>query len=335
VLDATTGSTVYTLYGRDAGFSFFGSAVSMSESYLIVGGYGSSGGGSAAVYSLSTGTRLYTKFNTNLYGTTSLDYFGRRVAITESYAVVSAPQEDNASGTNSGAVYIYNVADGTLAYSIASPNTASVQFGTSMSANGDTLIVGAPYGSGNGVAYIYSLSTGTLLQTINCPDSYASTSTSPYRFGYGVAISDNYFVVTSINEQVVAGSHFQGAVYVFNRSDYSLIRSFLNPGGAKSGNAASGNGDYYFGWGLAMTDRQIVISEAYYGSGKFEGIAYAFKLDDGQLINTFSPPSATLDYVFGSGVATYGDYIVIGAKWWSVANPTTTDQAGHINVYKT
>ena len=47
--------------------------------------------------------------NPNAYGTSASDNFGRSVAISGNRVVVSAPYEDDAGGTDSGSVYVYQI----------------------------------------------------------------------------------------------------------------------------------------------------------------------------------------------------------------------------------
>ena len=52
---------------------------------------------------------LHTLHNPNAYGTSANDYFGWAVAISGNLAVIGARYEDDAGGTDSGKVYLYNL----------------------------------------------------------------------------------------------------------------------------------------------------------------------------------------------------------------------------------
>ena len=58
---------------------------------------------------MTTGSLLRTLNNPNAYGTSSGDYFGQSVAISGNRVVVGAYAEDDAGGTDSGKVYLYNL----------------------------------------------------------------------------------------------------------------------------------------------------------------------------------------------------------------------------------
>ena len=58
---------------------------------------------------MTTGSLLRTLDNPNADGTSDYDYFGTSVAISGNRVVVGAVCEDDASGTDSGKVYLYNL----------------------------------------------------------------------------------------------------------------------------------------------------------------------------------------------------------------------------------
>ena len=58
---------------------------------------------------MTTGSLLQTLNNPNAYSTAATDYFGQSVAISGNRVVVGAGDEDDASGTDSGKVYLYNL----------------------------------------------------------------------------------------------------------------------------------------------------------------------------------------------------------------------------------
>ena len=58
---------------------------------------------------MNTGAFLRTLDNSNAYGLSTGDDFGRAVAISGNYVFVGAPNEDDASGLESGKAYIYRL----------------------------------------------------------------------------------------------------------------------------------------------------------------------------------------------------------------------------------
>jgi hypothetical protein len=230
IFNVTTGTLVHTLnnpnaYGTSAS-DFFGTTSSISGNYCIVGAYGESdaGGttsGKAYIYNVTTGALVHTLSNPNAYGTSVEDYFSYPVTISGNYAIVSATYEDDAGGTGSGKVYIYNVTSGTLLYTLTNPNaygtSADDNFGGAISASGNYCIIGAygeddAGGTTSGKAYIYNLTNGALLHTINNLNAYG-TSANDF-FGINVAIADNYVIIGALEEDDAGGTN-SGKAYIY------------------------------------------------------------------------------------------------------------------------
>ena len=117
----------------------------------------------------------YTLDNPNAYSTSLDDYFGNSIAISGNYAIVGAQQEDDAGGTESGKVYIFNVTTGALLHTLDNPNPYSTsendRFGKSVAISSNYVIVGAhqeddPGGNGSGKAYIFSEKETTYLDKL-------------------------------------------------------------------------------------------------------------------------------------------------------------------------
>jgi hypothetical protein len=248
IYNPATGALLYTLTNPNpfsiASADQFGTSVAISDSYAIVGaigeddtvGFPGSGSGKAYIYNASTGALLHTLNNPNAYGTAFNDQFGTSVAISDSYAIVGTPQEDDAGGTGSGKVYIFNPATGALIRTLSNPNAFGTpqndQFGTSVAISGSTVIVGASQegdagGSNSGKAYMFDISTGSLLHTLNNPNAYSTSANDS--FGRSVAISDLYAVAGAYQEDDAGGSN-SGKVYIFSEpvADQSQIKNLLN-----------------------------------------------------------------------------------------------------------
>jgi hypothetical protein len=247
IYNSVTGALLYTLsnpnvFGTTTSDNF-GSSVAISDSYAIVGalgeddgaGFPGSGSGKAYIYNASTGAFLRTLSNPNADGVAFNDGFGTSVAISDSYAVVGVPNEDDAN-FSSGKVYIFNPATGALLRTLSNPNaygtTADDRFGDSVAISGSRVIVGADGeddvgGISSGKAYIFDISTGTLLHTLNNPNAYGTSANDS--FGSSVAISDSYAAVGTPGEDVAGGAD-SGKVYIFSEpvADQSVIKNLLN-----------------------------------------------------------------------------------------------------------
>ncbi|MGB0659263.1 MAG: FG-GAP repeat protein [Mangrovicoccus sp.] len=138
---------------------YFGEALAMTETGLLVGASGGAGTGFAYYYDLATllagDTNPLYSFDlsmTDLLGDdlTDSDNFGRSVALTDEYAFVSAEitRSLGADGIRmDGNVFAFDLSDGSFVETLDfSPFDKSLDFGTSLSAFGDTLVVGTANG---------------------------------------------------------------------------------------------------------------------------------------------------------------------------------------------
>jgi hypothetical protein len=315
----------------------FGSAVAMSSTHAIVGTYYESDAsgtmaGKAYIYNIATGALLYTLDNPNPYGTSindsviGNDRFGFSVAISDTYAIVGAYQEDEAGGANSGKAYIYSLSDGSLIKTLSNRNPDASAlgdlFGFSVAISDTYAIVGAwgedwPYGGG--AAYIYDISSLSSDGSVPGPTiiQNASTDSNAY-FGWAVALSDNYVIVSAPNAFSATGQAF-----VFNLSDGSLLYTFDNPNpdGAGSNDKFGGTTSMYHSpTMLAISDNYAIVGTPQEddASGDKSGKAYVFDLSDGSLAYTLDNPNpvgtSTEDY-FGMAVDLDDDFVIVGAPY--------------------
>jgi len=149
---------------------YFGSAVAIWGAYMLVGAYSDDNtkGTNAG------GAYFYERSGSSYNPTTKLiaddgaagDRFGRSVALTDYYAVIGAPYDDNGAGADAGAAYVYYRSGNQLVYvekRTASDGAAGDFFGYSAALDGDYAVVGSLYddnsvGSDAGSAYIFEKS---------------------------------------------------------------------------------------------------------------------------------------------------------------------------------
>ena len=294
IYNTVTGALLHTLdnptaYGTSQNDQF-GYSVSISDTYAIVGAkqeddVGGSTSGKAYIFNIVTGALLHTLDNPNAYGTSAGDQFGGNVAITDTYAIVGAYQEDDYDGTfwsQSGKAYIFDNATGVLLHTLDNPNaygTGEVdRFGYSVSITDTYAIVGAydeddAGGNSSGKAYIFNTVTGALLHTLNNPNAY-STSGGDY-FGSSVAITDTYAIVGASGEDD-AGGTLSGKAYIFNTATGALLYTLDNP------NPYGTSQNDFFGFSVAITDNYAIVS-AYVeddAGGNSSGKAYIYSLSE-------------------------------------------------------
>ncbi len=213
------------LTASDGGYSDrFGVSVSISGNYAIVGApnHKVSGRPVGAAY-------IFKKEGNSWIEQTKLgasdpghhDYFGKSVSISGDYAIVGAYANDS-YGSDSGAAYIFKRNGNTWTEQVKlapSDMAFSAWFGRSVSISGDYAIVGAcndyeNYSYYTGSAYIYKRSgTNWKIQT----KLKAIDGEQHDRFGYSVAISDDYALIgTYIDDSKKVDF---GSAYLFKYKD--------------------------------------------------------------------------------------------------------------------
>lgn len=231
----------------------FGTSVSISGDYAIVGSYGDDENASGANYMFGSGSAYI--FHRSSGGSWSqvqkivandrdaLDYFGIAVSISGDRAVVGAYNDEDSSGAGNtqgaGSAYIFERDTTTNVWNqvkkIASGQTTDGNFGYAVSISGSSIIVGAYLenaGSSQGVlndvgaAYFYERnSSGIWSQVIRVT---ASDKDAYDYFGYSVSISGSYAIVGAFQEADDAtGSNplsYAGSAYIFKKIGVSWFQ---------------------------------------------------------------------------------------------------------------
>ena len=230
IFNVTTGAKLFTITDPNTHGNpdndYFGFSVDISGNYCIAGAYGEDFNGflsgSAHIFNVTTGAKLFTLNDPNAYGTGNNDYFGYSVSISGNYCIVGAYNEKDAGGGSSGKAYIFDVTTGNLTQILNNPNaygtSANDYFGYSVEISGNYCIVGAynekdAGGSASGKAYIFDIMSGSNIKTLDNPNVYG-TSANDY-FGCSVDISGAYCVVGAYGEDI-AGNTLSGEAYIFS-----------------------------------------------------------------------------------------------------------------------
>jgi len=282
--------------------------------------------GKAYLFRISDGSLVKTWDNPNNYGTPADDGFGG-ITINETHAWISAPNEDTATDTQSGVIYIYQLSDYSLVTTLSNPNTygtaTSDIFGSSIALSNLYAIVGVPNDddlTDYGVAYVYDASDGTLIYTFTNPND--DTGSKDDFFGGDVAISDDYAVVAATSEDTGATSA-TGRVYVYDLSDGSLLYTLTSPSPTAIGR---------FGISVDLNDTYVVVGADSENSN--QGRVYVFNLSDGSLNTTLNNPnvnSTSSSDSFGNGVRISDNYLAVSAG--NEDEPGNTD-AGIVYIYQ-
>ncbi|MBN2477231.1 MAG: tandem-95 repeat protein [Pirellulales bacterium] len=183
----------------------------------------------------------------------------------------------------------------------------SDQFGRSLAAVGDNVLIGAylddTLGEDTGAAYLLDGTTGQVLQTFLDP-----TPADDDRFGRSVA---------ALGGNVLIGAYGgSGAVYLFDGSTGALLQTFLNPTPAYNDQ---------FGRSVAAVGENVLVGARFDDTGEVDaGAAYLFDTSTGQLLQTFFHPSPEENDQFGYCVAALGNDVLVGARY----DDTGADDAG-------
>ena len=281
--------------GDKAAGDQFGFSVAVSSNRIVIGAPlegpgGSAYSGSAYIFDIH-GNQL-AKITAN--DAEAGDAFGISVAASDTKIVVGAWSEDT-GGSSAGAAYIYNI-DGSQISKIQASDKATLnQFGWSVAASNNRIVVGARKAGTGGAVYIFDVN-GTQLTKITASDAEADD-----QFGYAVAASDTNIIVGAPLEDT--GGSDAGAAYIYDLDGNQISKITASD--------AAGNDN--FGWTVGVTNTHVIVG-AFLGSA-----AYVFDLKGNQLsIITASD---------GAG-GWYGYSVDISSSRMVIGAPTVASSAG-------
>ena len=314
----------------------FGTSVSISGDYAIVGADGKDDNAGAAYIYIRDGASWSQQAKLVASDRAAGDIFGLSVSISSDYAIVGAQTEDHdAFGADSlssaGSAYIFKrdgVSWSQQAKLVASDRAVNDRFGNSVSISGDYVIIGAKREDHDvsdanelidaGAAYIFKRDGTSWSQQAKL---VASDRNANDRFGISVSISGDYAIVGAhwedhdalgVNELSNAGS-----AYIFMRDGVSWSQQ------AKLVASDRAAGDI-FGLSVSISGDYAIVGA--YGqdhdvSGANElsnaGSAYIFMRDGVswfQQAKLVASDRNEEDW-FGNPVSISGDYAIVGAYW--------------------
>ncbi|MEX2093068.1 MAG: hypothetical protein WD971_10350, partial [Pirellulales bacterium] len=262
----------------------FGQSVSLSGGIALVGasldGTTGSGSGRAYVFDAATGALLRTLENP-IPGPLANDFFGVSVSLSGTQALIGAHNDDT-SGTNAGAAYLFDITTGTLSRTFPNPGPAPITFdtfGLAVAVSDNRALISAPGddtgASGSGAVYLFDTTTGALLRTFTNPTPAASDS-----FGFTVALSGTKALIGATGDDT--GAMNSGAAYLFDTITGALLHTFTNPTPALND---------MFGTSIALSATRALIGASQDDTAGFnEGAAYLYDLA-GNLLQTLLIPT--------------------------------------------
>ncbi len=243
---------------------WFGSSVSISGDYAIVGADGGENNGvstgAAYIFKRDSDTNWVEEQKLLASDGVEFDGFGISSSISGDYVIVSAPWKDNFLG----AAYIFKRNVNTWSEEqklLASDGNANDEFGLAVSISGDYVIVGAR-GQDNrrGAAYIFKRDGNTWVEEQKLVASDGDTTD---RIGYSASISGDYAIVGARFKD-----NWQGAAYIFSRENttWTEEQKLL---------ASDGTSNDWFGWSVSITENYAIVGAT--GDDNKKGSAYIFK----------------------------------------------------------
>ncbi len=296
----------------------FGYSVSVDGKYAVVGAYGDDDNGedsgSTYIYEIDADGNWTNEIELTETGLSAGDYFGFSVSISGDYLVIGAYGDDD-NGTDSGAVYIYELqADGTWGNEVkltAGDGAQDDHFGSSVSMSGDYVIIGAygddDNGNNSGSVYIYGRDADgnwTIETKLIASDGAAGDG-----FGYSVAIDGDYAIVGAYEDDDNGTN--SGSVYIYERDADGnwTIETKLT--------ASDGEEYDYFGRSVAIDGNYAVVgAHGDDDNGGNSGSVYIYERGSdgtwGNKVKLIATDGSSNDR-FGISVSIDGDYCIVGA----------------------
>ncbi|WP_167527983.1 Ig-like domain-containing protein [Desulfosarcina alkanivorans] len=284
----------------------FGSTVAIDGDYAVVGAPNSGDTGAVYVFR-KQGATWVEQCKLTAGDGARYDHFGTAVSISGDMVVVGAPGEND----NHGAVYVFRHDGSTWAHQaklIAGDGGAYDHFGTCLSLDGDTLVVGAPdHNGGSGAAYVYTIQGNTWSETI--------------KLAAGEDVLEGHFgtSVSTIGDLLAVGSpsvdNLKGAVFIFRR---------VGSAWEEDARLASGSATRWerFGTSVSIDGKYAIVGNSGLWEAMVDGAAYIFMHDGTAWVEQtkISSSSVGAGESFGQSVYLKGDMAAVGQpKVWNDA----------------
>lgn len=254
-------------------------------------------------------------------------YFGYGVAMSSNRVLISAPGPlDPYSGLPQGGrarkVLVHDATTGLLLRQLeASDGEVEDGFGFTIAAEGDTVVIGAPWdddlGLDSGSAYLFDLPSGQELAKL-----HAAGGDEGDHFGGPVATDGSLALIGAPGDSVNGAN--TGAAFVFDVATGQQLFRLEAPGvtpQARFGSAVA------IGNGLAVVGLHPTPLS---GSGS-QAAVYVFDATTGQLLHELLPVYADPGTGFGRAVAISGSSILVGNP--SLLGGTATTRNGAVHVF--
>ncbi|MDP6052656.1 MAG: FG-GAP repeat protein, partial [Candidatus Latescibacteria bacterium] len=298
-------------------FDYYGSSVSISGPYAIVGAIQHTGpfvNGPGAVYVYKRVGDTWSPHATLTAPEIGQGYFGTSVDIDDPYAIVGASHDDE-NGPYSGSAYIY-VRDGetwSMQTKVYGKQDVEVYdyFGESVAISGDFAAVGAiglkPGSLGNGYVHIFGRdgTNWNFAQELSGDAGFGQDY-----FGKSIAMEGDDLIVGG-QHTTVDGYWRAGAAYIFTRSGGSESLSLQQKLMVSDADTSD-----VFGWAVSINgDLAVVGAPGRDDNGTDSGSSYVYVRTGTTWNQEFmiTASDASENDNFGLAVATDGVNIIVGS----------------------
>lgn len=270
--------------------SYFGAAIAINGDLAMA----SQVSGNGNVYLFENQDDSWNIIQT-ITGTVASGQFGFDLEFYDRTAIISAPVESS----NTGSFYVHDLSTGTQIGSYPNPTASTGDlFGREIDISNGWLFASAPTRGANiGAVEVYQEQIdGSWLNTQTLTAFDAATND---RFGWDVAINDNYAIIGAYGDDASLG-----AVYFYKRegSNWTYVNKY------QAGDGVAGD---QFGVSVEISNGEIIIGADQNGG---IGAVYRYSFNDTgltfieKIVNPY--PTAT---GFGGSLDMNGRYILIGS----------------------
>ena len=292
-----------------AAADLFGSSVSVDGNTAVAGAPGDDDGGSQAgsAYVFRwNGTAWVQEAKLTASDRSAGDQFGDMLSIKGNTVVIGAPFDD-AGATDSGSAYVFRW-NGTAwvqeAKLTAGDAAEGDQFGSSVSAGGDTVVIGSPFNDGaatdSGSAYVFRRDETTWVQEAKLT---ASDGVLGDRLGSSVTIKGDFIAAGALGDD--NGTPNSGRVFLFQRTGATW-------GGETKLAASDATAGDQFGSSVSLEESTLAVAAVGDDDGGLEaGAIYVLEI----ATTTNQPPTADAGgpYAVAEGGAGAGAVVASGS----------------------
>lgn len=243
------------------------------------------------------------------------DEFGIDVAIDGNTAVIGAHRDDVGANSDQGSAYVFTGSGTNWSLQqklTASDGTSQNDFGSAVSIQGDTILIGAPaktIGSNSQQGKVYVFTRSGKIWTER-QGLLADDGGSQDHFGNSVSLDGDYAIVGA-SEDTIGSNTFQGSAYIFVRSGDNWTPQ------QKIVSTDSGDSDD-FGNSVSISGSTVVIGARNNNgtAGVNQGAAYVYVRSGTtwSLQLKLTPSDAGGFEQFGYDVAISGDTVLVGKR---------------------